>query len=71
MTYPIAVLNAALLALTRININDTRIAELKRAVQVLEEFDEHLHKLRVMGHQDLGNTERHAVQLAVEKEEVQ
>lgn len=36
MTYPITVLQAALLALTRINVKDGRIEELKRAIALLE-----------------------------------
>lgn len=36
MTYPITVLQAALLALTRINVKDERIKELKKAIELLE-----------------------------------
>ena len=36
VAYPITVLQAALLALTRINVKDGRIEELKRAIALLE-----------------------------------
>ena len=36
MTYPITVLQAALLALTRTNVKDGHIEELKRAIALLE-----------------------------------
>lgn len=55
LNYPITVLQAALLALNRVNIQDSRIQELKTALKLLEDQNEPVPLVRTMGQQNPRN----------------